>query len=398
MNITWTTEKRKVSDLAKAEYNPRKLTEKEREDLERSIDEYGVVVPVVVNVGDREDVLIGGHQRIRIYQDRGFDEVEVRVPSRELTEPEEKNLNLRLNKNTGSWDYEKLAEMEMEILLEVGFGDEELAYMWDDVNIIDEDPNPEEKAKAIDEVKVEPGEVYQLGDHRLMIGDATNPGEVQELMSGELAETIYCDPPLRRNTDNYEDIISASLECALENTREEAHILYWSDQEDIHVVQRIYEVFGIENQSVAIWIKREIAKNPKSAFARSYIPCVYGTRGNPYLNKKFGNMTEIVNRETETGIQQHDEIFHMVDIWVENKGEEEAYHPKQKPASLHQKPLKRITAPGHVVMDLFGGSGSTLMACEQLGRKARVMEIDPVYATIIIDRWQDYTGAKAKKI
>jgi ParB-like chromosome segregation protein Spo0J len=89
MNITWTTEKRKVSDLAKAEYNPRKLTEKEREDLERSIDEYGVVVPVVVNVGDREDVLIGGHQRIRIYQDRGFDEVEVRVPSRELTEPEE---------------------------------------------------------------------------------------------------------------------------------------------------------------------------------------------------------------------------------------------------------------------------------------------------------------------
>ena len=102
--LTWKTEKRKVKELIPADYNPRSLSAKQRQDLLESIEEFGKVIPIVVNIGKRKNVLIGGHQRTTIYADLGIEEVEVRVPSRELTAEEEKRLNLRLNKNTGSWD------------------------------------------------------------------------------------------------------------------------------------------------------------------------------------------------------------------------------------------------------------------------------------------------------
>jgi site-specific DNA-methyltransferase (adenine-specific) len=231
-----------------------------------------------------------------------------------------------------------------------------------------------------------------------MIGDATNPEDVNQLMNGDLADTIYCDPPKSRDAEDYPELIQLSLVNIIDNAKEDFHVLYWTEQEDIHHIQKAYGAYGIDNSRVAIWIKRQITTSPNHAFARSYEPCVYGVQGKPYLNDNFSSTTEIVNRNLETGIQQHDEIFHMVDIWVDNTRDEEAYHPKQKPASLHEKPLKRITAPGHIVVDLFGGAGSTLLACEQLGRRARIMETSPLHATTIIERWQDYTGRKAKQI
>lgn len=121
--ITWTTEKRKVADLIGAEYNPRVMGEKEREDLRESIEEYGSVVPVVVNTDNK---LIGGHQRVSIYVDLGIEEVEVRVPDRRLTLEEEMRLNLRLNKNVGSWDIGKLKAFDQDLLLDVGWTDDEL--------------------------------------------------------------------------------------------------------------------------------------------------------------------------------------------------------------------------------------------------------------------------------
>ena len=109
-NITWTIERRKVADLKEASYNPRKMTEQEERDLEESITEFGAVIPVVINIGKRGNILIGGHQRKKLYEKKGIEEVDVMVPSRELNATEEKRLNLRLNKNTGSWDQEKLRD------------------------------------------------------------------------------------------------------------------------------------------------------------------------------------------------------------------------------------------------------------------------------------------------
>ena len=121
--ITWSTERRKVAELVPADYNPRVITEKERADLAESIREYGEVEPVVVNTDNK---LVGGHQRVSIYLEAGIEEIDVRVPSRQLTIEEEMRLNLRLNKNIGGWDVKKLKEMGEDLLLDVGWTDDEL--------------------------------------------------------------------------------------------------------------------------------------------------------------------------------------------------------------------------------------------------------------------------------
>lgn len=122
-NLAWKTETRKVADLTPAGYNPRKLTDEQRADLEGSIKEFGEVEPVVVNT---DGTIIGGHQRVSIYADLGHAEIVVRVPTRKLTDEEERRLNLRLNKNTGEWDWAKLKDFDRALLETVGFGDEEL--------------------------------------------------------------------------------------------------------------------------------------------------------------------------------------------------------------------------------------------------------------------------------
>jgi len=124
MQIEWHNEKRKVKDLIPASYNPRILLPKDRQDLEESINKFNEVEPVIINISNRNNVLIGGHQRVTIYADLEKEEIDVRVPNRELTIEEETELNLRLNKNTGSWDWGKLKEFEVDKLLQVGFGDE----------------------------------------------------------------------------------------------------------------------------------------------------------------------------------------------------------------------------------------------------------------------------------
>ena len=181
--IIWKIEKRKVKDLIPADYNPRKIGERERADLVESVDAYGEVVPLVINAGKRKNHLIGGHQRLGIYIERGVEEINVMVPSRELTIEEEMRLNLRLNKNTGEWDTEKLQDLNIDMLLEVGFGDEELSIMFDNVETLEDDFNLE---KAIEEAKktdIKNGELYQLGNHLLFCGDATNEKHVEKLMT-----------------------------------------------------------------------------------------------------------------------------------------------------------------------------------------------------------------------
>lgn len=422
--ITWKTEIRKVKDLIPADYNPRSLSSKERADLQASIEEFGVAQDLIVNIGGRKDVLIGGHQRTSIYADLGIEEVEVKVPSRELSKTEEQRLNLRLNKNTGSWDIEKLGELDMEMLIDVGFGDAELAGLWDDVDIIDDEPQGSGGAKEIKEARTITGDVWQLGQHKLMCGDSLNDEHVAKLMGKEKADMVYCDPPYniglnynkgvdtkgkygegeRFNKDakdagGYREFIDISIDNALRHTAKDAHVFYWCDEVYIYLMQSLFIEHKLINKRVCLWVKNNSFPKPQIAFNKCYEPCVYAVKGQPYLNKDMTKLTEILNKDVENGNQIHDQLMEYFSIWLEKKDDTSKYeHPTQKPASLHERPLKRCTAPGHIVLDLFGGSGSTLIACEQIGRKARLMEQDPIFATGIINRWEDLTGQKAKKI
>ena len=422
--IEWRLERRAVKSLLPASYNPRKMSEEERRDLEASIKEFGTVTPLAVNIGKRDGVLIGGHQRTTIYADLDIEWIDVMVPSRELNEEEEKRLNLRLNKNTGSWDMEKLKEIDLGMLLDIGFGDEELSTLWDDVDVIDDEYNVNRALKEIKHPRIKPGEIYQLGDHRLMCGDSTDPEQVAKLMGGELADIIYCDPPYNIGLDynkgigtegkyqgsfsgkkdskkdgEYGAFIDSTLKAAIANTKPNAHVFYWCDERYIWLIQSLFASNKVKNQRVCLWVKNNMSPTPQVAFNKAYEPCVYGIIGKPHLNRNIRNLNEILNKEIESGNHVHDEIMEIITIWLDKRDNTQTYeHPTQKPVTLAEKPLKRCSTPGQTIIDLFGGSGSTLIACEQIKRKARLMEQDPVFATVILDRWEQFTNQKAVKI
>ncbi len=423
-SLTWTTARRAVKDLLPAGYNPRKMTENERRDLEDSIKEFGTVVPIVLNIGTRENVLIGGHQRAAIYADLGIEEIDVMVPSRELSEKEEKTLNLRLNKNLGSWDDELLKAFDMDLLLEVGFGDEELQALFDDVDVIDDDFDVEKAIKETKVARVKPGEIWQMGEHRLLVGDSTNVEQVKKLMGTDLADVIYMDPPYNIGLDYskgistsgkyegsytgakdskkdtvYGAFLDASIKAALAVAKPNAHIFYWCDERYIWLLQTLYQQNGVDNKRVCLWIKNNFNMTPQVAFNKAYEPCVYGVRGKPFLNKSLTNTNELLNKEITNGNQVHEEILDLFDLWLVRRDAAQSYeHPTQKPVTLNEKPLKRVSAPGHIVFSGFAGSGSDLIACEQLNRKWRGVEQDPLFATVCIDRWESFTNQKASRL
>ncbi len=423
IKILWKTEKRKVKDLIPADYNPRKISDKERFDLKESIKEFSEVEPVVINTDNH---LIGGHQRVSIYADLKIEEIDVRIPNRQLNIEEEMRLNLRLNKNTGDWDHEKLAEMNIDMLLNVGFGDEELSDMWDNVDIIEDDFKLKKAVEKAKETKIKNGDIYELGKHRLMCGDSTSEEDLKKLMNNEKALMVYCDPPYNiglnyndglttkgkyqgekeavkvndsKKIGDYKNFIFSTLKNAHKNADKNAHFFYWCDEKYIWMIQQLFAEDGIDNKRVCMWVKNNFNMTPQIAFNKVYEPCIYGTTGKPFLNNKYKNLNEILNKEVESGNQVHDEIFDIINIWLAKRDIAQDYeHPTQKPITLHEKPIKRCTAPGSIILDLFGGSGSTLIAAEQLKRKAFLMEINPIFCQVIINRYEEYTNRKAKKI
>lgn len=410
--LTWSVTARKVIDLTKNGYNPRKLSESERRDLEKSIKEFGAVVPIVLNIGSRTNIIIGGEQRLKIYADLGIAEVECMIPSRELTLEEEKELNLRLNKNTGSWNEELLKEFDMDMLLDVGFGDEELQNLFDDVDMAEDDFDLDKAIKETPIAKVKSGEIYELGKHRLLVGDSTDEDQVKKLIQDDLADIVWMDPPYNiswdyggkyngsykdnKSEEEYSEFISKSMETAKKFAKPDSHFFYWSDPNSIGLTQSLYDKHGIKKRRVCLWIKSNQNCTPKIAWNRLYEPCTYGTVNEPYLNPNFRNANEILNQEVTTGNQVLDELQDMIDLWLVKRDNTQSYlHPTQKPVTLNEKPFKRCSAPGHIIFSGFAGSGSDLIACEQLNRVWRGVEKDLVFATIIIDRWEKFTNLKA---
>jgi len=199
--ITWSHTARNVSNIITNGYNPRKISEKEKKDLQTSITEFGTVVPIILNTGTRENIIIGGEKRIHIYTDLGYKEVECMIPSRELTLEEEKELNLRLNKNTGSWSEELLKDFDIDVLLGVGFGDEELQNFFDDVELYEDDFDVQKAVKETITPTVQSEEIWQLGQHRLLVGDSTDLDLVQKMMDGDTADIIWQDYPYNIGLD-----------------------------------------------------------------------------------------------------------------------------------------------------------------------------------------------------
>lgn len=384
--LTWKNETRKVKDLIPADYNPRSLNETQRQNLEDSIREFDAVMPVVVNIGSRDNVLIGGHQRTTIYADLGIEEIDVRVPNRELDEEEEQRLNLRLNKNTGGWDIEKLGTMDLDMLVDIGFGEEELSGFWDNVDIIDDRAMKPANPKKPDEIIIAPGEMYQLGRHRVTTGELVN---LDLLMDGEQAQAIFMDPQGVKKVDPQKELIGEAMAYA----HKDCHIFYWTKEEMIPTIATLLGDHKAKMETMMLWIKPETI-NTKTAFNRCYEPCIYATKGKPYLSKDHKGVNEILNQDITEGARVVDDLLQSLNLYVTERD----FSEDNRPVSLHEKPIKRCTQPGDIVLDTNGDTGTLLLALETLGRSGRIHHEDPAGASKIIRRWEAYTGTKAKKL
>jgi DNA modification methylase len=416
--LTWHTESRLVDDLIPYEKNPRTLSDKQRRDLEASITKFNLVEIPAINT---DNTVVAGHARLKIMQTlgRGQEEIEVRVPNRLLTTSEFKEYLLRSNRNTGSWDYELLKSFDTSFLLDIGFDDGDLSDIWDDVLELEDDSFDEEKAvKEAEKTDIKTGDMFALGNHRLVCGDSTDKEVVVRLLGEQKIQTVYCDPPYNISLDynkgvggnanyggtvddkktntEFRIFLKSVMQSALSVSEKDAHHFWYCDQKYVGMLQNLYEELGIAYKRTALWVKNGINPTPKIAFNKCYEPCVYGTTGKPYLSDKHKKFHEILNPEVGTGNATADDINDMIDIWLAKRVAGDAYeHPTQKPITLHERPLSRCTKIGHNVLDLFGGSGSTLLACEQMKRNAFLVEMNPIFCQVIINRYEKFSGTKA---
>lgn len=407
--------------LSAATYNPKKWDKVAKDKLTESIKRFGFVDPIIVNgAAERKNIVIGGHFRLEIAKELGMSEVPVvyvNIPDLE----KEKELNLRLHRNTGELDYELLKEFDLSLLLDVGFDDHDLAQVWGDFASVEDEEKTEEDKETVEPSEIKPGDMFMLGDHRIICGDSKDTNVVARLMGEDQADVVYCDPPYNIglnysngiSTDGkyagevddslsdieYNEFIDAILKNALSVAKPDAHVFFWCDQRYIWLFQGIFGRYGLVNKRVCLWIKNNFNMTPQVAFNKAYESCVYGTRGKPYLNDTVQNLHEIMNKHVDAGNRTIDDIVDLFDIWLAKRDPAGEYdHPTQKPLSLHEKPFKRCTKPGDIVLDLFGGSGSTLHAAEQMKRRARLCEVSPEFCSVIVRKFEAMTGKKAVKV
>lgn len=412
----------KVDSLKAPEYNPRKWDEAVAQQLEESIKKYGLVDPIIANSAPKRiNIVIGGNFRLATARKLKIKEVPVvyvNIPDIE----KEKELNLRLNRNTGEWDFELLKEFDLNLLLDVGFDDQDLSSIWSDsLETEDDDFDVAKEVAKIKTPNVKLGDLYQLGDHRLICGDSTQIDTVKRLVGKSKINVTLSDPVYNINYDydsglgknqkyggsandkktdaEYREFLKATMENSLAVSEKDCHVFYWCDQKYIGLIQDLYAELGLDSKRVCLWIKNNQNVTPQVAFNKAYEPCVYATRGKPYISDRVTNLNEILNKETGTGNRLPEDILDLFDIWlVKRLPTTEYLHPTQKPVTLNEKPLRRCTKPGDAVLDLFGGSGSTLIACEQMKRRCFMAELDPVFCEVIIKRYESLSGKSAKLI
>ena len=385
-------EKVKIAELKQAEYNPRRMTNKQYEDLRNSLEKFGLVDPIIINA---DNTVVGGHQRLKIMRELGAELVPVvRV---NLSKEDEKELNIRLNKNTGEFDLDVLANnFDIDELKDWGFKDIELGFNIDKIveGDIEDDHIPEVK-----ESRVKLGDVWQLGKHRIMCGDSTKESDVNKLMNGDKADMVFTDPPYgvsasggRSQTvkrDNIKKIVNDDLRnedliqfiskaISLIPLKEKACFYICYDQK----TQAEFITSIKENKlnfiRTLVWNKNVFGLSGKKGYRPKYELIAFGSLGKDYNWRGDNSQADVID--------------------VARPNKRYGNHPTPKPIQLIEIAIKNSSTKNDIIMDSFLGSGSTLIACEKTNRVCYGMELDTKYCDVIIERWEQFTKQKAKKI
>jgi len=383
----------KLSKLIFAEYNPRQLSKDQFQQIKDSITRFGIVDPIIVNSNkDRKNIIIGGHQRVKVALEMGIDTVPCHYI--DLTRDRERELNVRLNKNTGEWDWSILAgAFDVDELIEWGFDEGELNFP---------DPTPAEgltDEDAVPEVEypiTKLGDLWLLGEHRVLCGDATISTAVEKLMDGEKADMVFTDPPYgMAYQSNSWDSEAQNVKAKKTNDK-----ISGDESTDTGIdAIRILPLFVGENVHIFIWCRWDSFDEFRSAVAD-----FSSVKGNIVWDK--GDSPGLGDVECSFG--GNEQAVHSIigrrklkkrinSVWSANRPKGlSMLHPTQKPVEIILPALENCSSNGENILDLFLGSGSTLIACEKTGRKCYGMELDPHYCDVIVKRWEEYTGKKAE--
>ena len=376
--------KKKIADLIPADYNPRKDLQPgdpDYEKLKRSMKEFGYVDPIIWN--QQTGRVVGGHQRLKILLDEGIEEAECVVVN--LNEEKEKALNIALNKISGDWDKDKLALLmtdlqgsDLDVTL-TGFDENEISDLLgteDDTHDDNFDVDSELDKPAFSKS----GDLWHLGKHTLLCGDATKTESYQKLLGDHKVNLVLTDPPYNvdysskagkiKNDHQTDDKFYQFLLAAFQNTNQamanDASIyVFHADTEGLNF-RRAFQDAGFYLSGCCIWKKQSLVLG-RSPYQWQHEPVLYGW-------KKDGKHEWYTGRKEST-------------IWEFDRPKQSKEHPTMKPIPLLAYPIMNSTMSNCTVLDPFGGSGSTLIACEQTNRICYMMELDPKYCDVIVNRY-----------
>lgn len=439
-------ERRNLADLRPAVYNPRKKLapdDPEYVQIRNSLSEFGYADPIVINA---DGTIIKGHQRCNVMMDLGYTEAEVIV----LDIPDkakEKALNVALNKITGRWDDALLKDLLAGLDLEgydftvTGFGRDDLDELIRELDIPPEaveDGFDVEAAEAeVESPKTRPGDLWQLGRHRLLCGDAADPKDVERLLAGKQLELVITDPPYNvdfgskneylnrfdgggRDTvgiarDHMDaDAFAGFLRACFQNInaamRPGAAIYVFHADVNGLLFRRAYTDAGLKLAQVLIWEKQHFVLG-RQDYQWRHEPILYGWKEGAahYFIDDHTQDTVLPEEETDLQSMKKQELLALLDrflrqykdltsVQYEARPARSKLHPTMKPVPLVGRLMNNSSKPGWLVGDFFAGSGTTLIAAEQLGRTAYLMELSPRNVDVIVKRWEDYTGEKAVRL
>lgn len=392
MNI----QKINIEKLKPADYNPRKdlkPEDQEYQKIKKSLVEFGYVAPIIVNT---DMTVIGGHQRLKVLKELGYTEIECIVV--DLDKNKEKALNIALNKISGEWDNTKLEELlaelkETDIDMDItGFSFDEVDNILKDITGSKEDNFDIDSAyEEIKEPITKPGDIWILGNHRLMCGDSTQKENVLRLMNKQEADMILTDPPynvdyegktvdaLKIANDNmnqteFYNFLLDSFRNMFEVTKCGSSIyVFHADTEGLNF-RNAFNAVGFKLAQCLIWVKNTFVMG-RQDYQWRHEPILYGW--------KEGAGHYFIDSRNQSTVLEFD------------KPSRNAEHPTMKPIDLLVYLIKNSSKESDLILDLFGGSGSTLIAAEQVKRICYTMELDPKYCDVIIKRWELLTGKKA---
>lgn len=388
-----------INDLKSDHKNARRRTDRSSDLIKESLQRYGAARSIVIDEENRilagngtiDGAKAAGIRRVRIIESEGDEVIAVRRTG--LSEEQKVGLALADNRTAdlSEWDLEMLHRLSEEHELDPWFNQDDLDEL---LNVVEVDPvegntDPDAVPDAPEEPITKPGDLWILGNHRLLCGDSTNPQHLQRLMDGQLADLWLTDPPynvdyeggtgLKIQNDNMADGEFRQFLCDVYSTANQvlkpgAAFYIWHADSEGYNFRGAAQDNGWKIRQCLIWLKSSLVMG-RQDYQWKHEPCLYGwTDGAAHTWNSDRKQTTILEFD---------------------KPKKNGQHPTMKPVDLFQYQIDNSTKPNQLVLDSFGGSGTTIIACERIRRQARLMELDPAYCDVIVQRWSEFTGKDA---